>query len=100
MSMQYAVPKWGTLRFIPTHQGQDPNCNFTIANGSQIPYIDCDGDFTYWDLVEGYLENWDPYFPIELHLREKAYLRAQAFVILTIERNCDDDAQRELRTDG
>ena len=59
--------------------------------------IDCDGDFTYWDLVEGYLENWDPYFPIKLHLREKAYLRAQAFVILTIERNCDDDAHRLIR---
>ena len=59
--------------------------------------IDCDGDFTYWDLVEGYLENWDPYFPIELHLREKTYLRAQAFVILTMERNCDDDAHRLIR---
>ena len=59
--------------------------------------IDCNGDFTYWDLVEGYLENWDPYFPIELHLRKKTYLRGQAFVILTIEQNSDDDVYRLIR---
>ena len=59
--------------------------------------IDCEGDYTYLDLLEGYLENWDPYFPIELCFHKKTYLWARAFVILTIDQNCNDDAHRLIR---
>ena len=59
--------------------------------------IDCDGDFTYWDLVEKYLKNWDTYFAVKLHLHEKTHLLAQAFVILTIKRNHNDDVHCWIR---
>lgn len=58
--------------------------------------VNYDSNFT-WDVIKGYLETWDPYFPIEFHLREKTYMRVQAFVILTIEKNCEEEAHRLIR---
>ena len=60
--------------------------------------IDCPyGDFTYWDIVDGYIENWDEGFIVDYDMRPKVWMRAHAFVVLTIEKNCEEEPHRLIR---
>ena len=52
---------------------------------------------TYWDLVDGYFEKWDPVFHIEYGLRQRNWVRACAFTMLTIEKNCELEPHKLIR---
>ena len=52
---------------------------------------------TYWDLVDGYFEKWDPVFHIEYGLRQRNWVRACAFTVLTIEKNCELEPHKLIR---
>ena len=58
---------------------------------------DDDDSPTYWDLVDGYFEKWDPAFQIEYGIREKTWIRASAFTMLTIEKNCELEPHKLVR---
>ena len=52
---------------------------------------------TYWDLVDGYFEKWDPVFRLEYGLSQRNWIRACAFTMLTIEKNCELEPHKLVR---
>ena len=60
-------------------------------------YEDDEESPTYWELVDGYFEQWHPIFYEEYGIREKKWLRASAFTMLTIEKNCELEPHKLVR---
>ena len=60
-------------------------------------YEDDEDSPTYWELIDGYFEQWHPIFYEEYGIREKKWLRASAFTMLTIEKNCELEPHKLVR---
>lgn len=58
---------------------------------------DDDNSSTYWDLVDRYFEKYDPVFRIEYNLSQRNWVRACAFTMLTIEKNCELEPHKLIR---